>query len=176
VHEKNVLKSKIQDCGGFMKQRWLLLIGITVVLLLTGCQEKKETSSETKPESGCRFGVCIQQVYATMDGENFIVFFDLTPKGGLLKLDAAPMFTNTVQVSIKNDSGKVYQDKSYTPEEYYCYAGTDIPWADGKKTATCGIGGAITADMEVPALGEELIVSLPEFGNFETRVTVISGW
>ncbi len=159
-----------------MKQRWLLLIGMMLVLLLTGCQEKNETSGETEPETGCRFGVCIKDVHATMDGEYFIVLFDITPPAGLLKLDAAPMFSNTVQVSVKDDSGKNYLDKSYTPEEYYCYAGTDVPWADGKNTATCGIGSAITADVEVPAVGDELIVSLPEFGGFETRVTVISGW
>jgi hypothetical protein len=147
-----------------------------LVLLLTGCQAKKETSSEINPDTGCRFGVCIKDVYATMDGEYFIVLFDLTPPAGLPKLDAAPMFSNSVQVTVKDDSGKTYLDKSYTPEEYYCYAGTDVPWADGKNTATCGIGGAITADMVVPAVGDELIVTLPEFGNFETRVTVISGW
>ncbi len=159
-----------------MKQRWLLLIGLILGMMLTGCQDKKETSTENEIVSGCRFGVCIQEVYATMDGEYFIILFDITPTDGLPKLDAAPMFSNTVQVSVMDDAGKIYLDKIYTPEEYYCYAGTDVPWADGKNTAACGIGGAITAGMEVPAVGDELLISLPEFGNFETRVTVISGW
>jgi len=158
-----------------MKQTWLLLAGIMLVVL-TGCQSKKETSTEIEPVSGCRFGVCVQDVYATVDDEFFIVLFDITPPDGLPKLDAAPMFTNPVQILVENNQGERYVDKLFGPDEYYCYAGTDVPWSGGKNTATCGIGNPVGADQKTPAVGEEIRVSLPEFGGFETRVTVIAGW
>jgi len=146
-------------------------------LYLVGCQDKKEISNpENEPVSGCRFGVCIQEVYATLDDEFFIVLFDITPEEGFSKLDAEPMFSNPVQILVKSDQGELYVDKTYTPEEYYCYSGTDVPWAEGKNTAACGIGNPVIPGVNFPAVGDEIIVSLPEFGNFETRVTVISGW
>ena len=159
------------------------IISLTLLLaslLLTGCQHKNETVSTTDSTDqfslNCYDDTCVKAVYANIDEEYFIVLLDITPADGLKSADIAPQVSNPMQVIIKSQDGTDYVNATYTQEEYYCYAGKDVPWAEGVLTATCGIGIPISEAAAVPQAGEQINISLPEFNNYTTTISVGSDW
>ena len=162
-----------------MKRLFLLTV-LIAGLILSGCQSKTETPADTESVSSvslnCYNDACVKAVYANVDEEYFIVLLDITPIEGLRSADIAPQVTNPMQVVIKGQDGTEYVNATYTQEQYYCYAGKDVPWANGILTATCGIGIPVSEVAAVPQAGDQIDISLPDFNNYHTSVTVGNDW
>jgi hypothetical protein len=157
-------------------KRIVLFVLIIAGLFLSACQGKADSSSAPVASTSCNNGVCIKGAYASVDEEYFIVLFDITPIEGIESTDSAPQIVIPMQVLIKGSDETVYVDDTFTQEEYYCYAGEDVPWASGILTATCGIGIPITEGTLVPESDDEISIGIPEFNNYQASVTVSSGW
>jgi hypothetical protein len=159
-----------------MKRIWLIL-GILAGLFLTGCNAKAEPVQTTdadnsSSEAPCYFGACIKNAYASVDDEYFIVLFDVTPSEGISDASMAPQFTTPLTIKVEGVDGTEYVNQVFTQEDYYCYVGKDVPWAVGQNTAICGIGIEIGPDTLVPAVDDQIIVTLPEYGDYQLELEV----
>ncbi|MBI9049342.1 MAG: hypothetical protein JEZ00_07980 [Anaerolineaceae bacterium] len=158
-------------------KRTALVFFLISILILGGCKANTETEPvkaqpENNTESYCYLGTCIKSAFASVDEEYFMVLFDITPINGIIDANTAPQFTTPVTIHVEDDDGTEYVNQVFTQEEYYCYVGKDVPWAVGQITALCGIGIPIEADTIVPALDDHIIVSIPEFGDYQVELEV----
>ena len=161
-----------------MKRTWLVLVLIAGILL-TGCKAKEETTQttgSTNTENPCYYGACIRSAYASVKDGYFAVLFDITPVGGISDANMAPQFTTPLTIRVESMDGTKYVNQVFTQEEYYCYVGKDVPWAVGQITALCGIGIEMNTDSAFPSVDDHVIVTMPEYDDYQIEVEVGDSW
>lgn len=161
-----------------MKRTWLVLVLISA-LFLTGCSAKAETAQltgSTNTEAPCYYGACIKSAYASVKDGYFAVLFDITPVEGITDANMAPQFTTPLTIRVESMDGTAYVNQVFTQEDYYCYVGTDVPWAVGQITALCGIGIEMDTDSVYPAVNEHVIITMPEYDDYQIEVEVGDSW
>ena len=159
-----------------MKRIWLVIV-LIAGLFLTGCKTESETVSSTNTgndtnKAPCYYGACIKTAYASVDEEMFIVLFDITPKEGISDASTAPQFTTPLTIQVEGTDGTEYVNQIFTPEDYYCYVGKDVPWSVGQIAAICGIGIEIDENTLVPAVDDHIIITLPEYNDYQIEIEI----
>ena len=161
-----------------MKRTWLILV-LLAGLLLAGCNGKDETiqtTSSVNTEAPCYYGACIKDAYASVKDGYFAVLFDLTPVEGISDANMAPQFTTPITIRVESTDGTEYVNQVFSHEEYYCYVGEDVPWAVGQITALCGIGIEMNTEADFPSVNERVIVTMPEYDDYQIEVDVGESW
>jgi hypothetical protein len=161
-----------------MKRTWLLLV-LIAALLLTGCQGDEETvqsNESTYVEAPCYYGACIKSIYSSVKDGYFAVLFDVTPIEGIADPNTAPQFTTPLTIRVESMEGEAYINQVFTQEDYYCYVGKDVPWSPGQYTALCGIGIEMVAGEDFPAADEHILVTMPEYDDYQVEVIVGDSW
>ena len=88
----------------------------------------------------------------------------------------APQFTTPITVRVESTDGTEYVNQVFSHEEYYCYVGKDVPWAVGQITALCGIGIEMNTESDFPSVNERVIVTMPEYDDYQIEVDVGESW
>ena len=161
-----------------MKRTWLVLV-LIAGLLLTGCKAKEETTQaagSTNTENPCYYGACIKNAYASVKDGYFAVLFDITPVEGISDANMAPQFTTPLTIRVESMDGVEYVNQVFAQDEYYCYVGKDVPWAVGQITALCGIGIEMDTDGAFPLVDDHVIVTMPEYEDYQIEVEVGDSW
>ena len=111
------------------------LIIFSLVFLIISC-----SSPLPKPIPKCWNDICIHQAFALIDNNNLIIDFELTKLDGTAEVGDSLRLRGKQLVGaflIKNDKETYLFGVN---SDLVCYQGNDIPWANGKYAAVCGIG------------------------------------
>jgi hypothetical protein len=133
---------RYNDRGGKTMKKALFLL---LLVLLSACAPSATTATlkpfvPTENYPACLDMGCIKQAFATVEGGNIRIQFDLTNGAGLVEVGGAPSFTGKQLIALYllgGNNEEVYLSGFNMPD-YSCYAGNDIPWAGGKYAAACG--------------------------------------
>lgn len=164
-----------------MKRTWLLLV-LIAALMLTGCSGNEEavqtveSTESVQMEAPCYYGACISSVYSSVKDGYFALLFDLTPAGGIVDPNMAPQFTTPITIRVESLEGTEYLNQVFTQEDYHCYVGTDVPWAAGRNAALCGIGVEMVSGEAFPSADEHILVTMPEYDDYQVEVIVGDSW
>ena len=161
-----------------MKRTWLFLL-LIASLLFTGCSGNTETAQtleDTNVDAPCYYGACIKNAYVSVKDDYFAILFDLTPIEGIKDTNTAPQFMAPLTIRVESMEGTEYINQVFTSEEYHCYVGKDVPWADGENAALCGIGVEMSPGKDFPAVDEHIVITMPEYDDYQMEVVVGDEW
>lgn len=119
-----------------------------IVILLAACAPGATAPTgtalaplPTENYPACKDTVCIKQAIVTLDGNNIMVQFDLTDRSGSAEFGGDTEFTGKQLIAlylIEGNTDTYLAGFNMPDTAYTCYAGNDLPWANGKYAATCG--------------------------------------
>src|SRR3990172_5452304 len=88
-----------------MNKRIITIAISLLTLILVACTASTPQSTATPaptpiptPSPKCKGNVCIRQAFATIEGDNLRVEFDLTDKNGKVEFGKAPEFSGEITV------------------------------------------------------------------------------
>ncbi len=132
------------------------------------------------PKQVCRFDdVCIKQAHVFVKEGNIFVDFELVNPNGKVEFGDEPMFwgNQLFAIFLVTEEGETYLAGFDMPEDSYsCYAGNDIPWANGQYASTCGFGYPISKLQIRPEVGDIIRVANGTFDFSQTMQLIESNW
>jgi hypothetical protein len=168
-----------------MMARKLLLFAL-LSTMLAGCstifpllnEGEVTPTSVSRLQLNCTQGLCVTQTYAFVDGERLNVMFDIVNQQGVVDLSNAPQLVGNLIVGAYYDNDgeeELVFGAEFTQDDYFCYAGEDIPWKLGAPAAVCGFSVTL-AEMEnhQPQVGDRLRITLPLIQDYSQEVEVQS--
>lgn len=94
------------------------------------------------PQLSCDGSLCIKDVRVSILDKTLVVQFQLTDKTGKVNFGENLVFSEKQLIGLyivenEDDEGEFLGAFNMPTDQFTCYQGNDIPWAEGELTAVC---------------------------------------